>query len=197
MFASVEKVRHYTKKKTFGYKERNEETRQQFLEEIKKFPTKKLVYLDEAGIDSNETYQYGWAKKGERCYSQKYGGCQERVSFIGGLQKNKIIASMVFTGHCDKKVFEIYLERCLVPQLMAGSVVVIDNASFHKSKNIKKLIEDAGCTLKYLPAYSPDLNPIEHCWFPIKNDIRKQLDKNVPLFKAACKTLKIMYQSIC
>jgi transposase len=167
--------------------------RKKFLADIKRIPLTNLVYIDEAGIDANETYQYGWAEKGERCYAQKFGESEGRVSFIGGLQKDKIIASMVFTGHCDRKVFEIYLEKCLVPQLTPGDVVIMDNASFHKSENIKQLINDARCTLKYLPAYSPDLNPIEHYWFPIKNDIRKQLDKNIPVYNAACKALRKMY----
>ena len=79
----------------------------------------------------------------------------------------------MFTGHCDKTLFERYLADILVPCLQKKMVVIIDNASFHKSQTITRLIEDAGATLMYLPPYSPDLNPIEHSWHQIKTAIRK------------------------
>jgi transposase len=74
-------------------------------------------------------------------------------------------------------VFETWLESCLLPTLKAGQVVVMDNATFHKGGRIEELIQDAGCTLLYLPPYSPDLNKIEQCWFWIKSRIRKKLDQ--------------------
>jgi transposase len=63
----------------------------------------------------------------------------------------------------------------LVPNLKSGDYIVMDNASFHKGARIQQIIEQAGCKLIYLPAYSPDLNPIEHFWFSIKNAIKKSL----------------------
>ncbi len=104
---------------------------------------------------------------------------------------------MVFTGYCDSKVFEAYIEHCLLPLLEKGQVIVIDNASFHKSIKAKKLIENAGCFLKFLPPYSPDLNPIEHYWFKVKNYIRKLLDSGQELFEACCLSLNEMYKPIC
>lgn len=79
----------------------------------------------------------------------------------------------MFEGHCNTATFEVYLEKVLVPSLAPGMTVIIDNASFHKSAKIKQLIEDAKCKLLFLPPYSPDLNPIEHCWHKIKTTIRK------------------------
>lgn len=75
----------------------------------------------------------------------------------------------------NRAVFEQWLSEKLVPELKAGQTVILDNASFHKSEKIREIIESAGCELKYLPPYSPDLNDIEHYWFPIKNRVRKSI----------------------
>lgn len=64
--------------------------------------------------------------------------------------------------------------------LLPGQTVILDNATFHKSEKIRERIEKANCTLKYLPPYSPDLNEIEHYWFPIKNRVRKMGDSSEP-----------------
>ncbi|WP_375318796.1 IS630 family transposase [Candidatus Tisiphia endosymbiont of Oplodontha viridula] len=186
-----------SKKKAYVYKEKSEEKRQNFHSELEKVAIERRVYLDEAGINDNESYEYGWSMKGNRCNGNKSGKRSERTSFIGALNQNSFVASLVFTGSCDSKVFEAYIENCLVPELKPGQVVIADNASFHKSKRAKELIEQAGCKLKFLPPYSPDLNPIEHHWFPIKNNIRKLLDKGISVFEASCRTFKIMYEPIC
>lgn len=70
-------------------------------------------------------------------------------------------------------VFEKWLAQMLMTSLKPGQTVILDNATFHKSENISQLITEAGCQIRYLPPYSPDLNEIEHYWFPIKNRVRK------------------------
>ena len=65
--------------------------------------------------------------------------------------------------------------RSVPPELKSGQTVILDNATFHQSQKIRELIKSAGCELLYLPAYSPDLNEIEHYWFPIKNRVRKSV----------------------
>lgn len=77
------------------------------------------------------------------------------------------------TGSCNRIVLEKWLEQRLVPVLLPGQTIILDNATFQKSERIKERVELAGCELKYLPPYSPDLNEIEHQWFPIKNRVRK------------------------
>jgi transposase len=136
-----------------------------------------VIFVDEAGINNNEVYPHGWAPKGERLNMFKLGCRTQRVSIIGALNLKQFFASLFFEGYTNQEVFITYLKQVLIPQLKPGQYVILDNAAFHKSSIIRKLIEDAGCFLKYLPPYSPDLNPIEHYWHSLKNSLRKELAK--------------------
>ena len=136
-----------------------------------------LVYVDEAGIDNREDYPYGYCKTGERFHALKSGQRTERVSWIAALCQGKLIAPLTFTGSCNRDLFELWLEQCLLPQLQPGDAIVIDNASFHRSHYIDEIVAAAGCEVWYLPPYSPDLNGIEHCWFGLKNWMRQRWDE--------------------
>ena len=114
-------------------------------------------------------------QKGERFSALKSGKRSLRISIISALYQGKLIAPLTFEGSCNRQVFEKWLEEMLVPKLRAGQTIILDNATFHKSEKIRNLIENIGCEFKYLPSYSPDLNDIEHYWFPIKNQVRKSL----------------------
>jgi transposase len=116
---------------------------------------------------------------------------------IGALKGQQFIAPCLFNGHCDAALFEAYMEQCLLPELTPGSVIIADNAAFHKSSTVRRLIEAKQCQLLFLPPYSPDLNPIEHCWFPIKNKIRQLLDQGESLAIAAEQVLREMSEPIC
>ena len=120
-----------------------------------------------------EEYAYGWNEKGQRFHDFKSGKRSMRVSIISGLCQGKLLAPLTFEGSCNRAVFEQWLSEKLIPELKFGQTLILDNATFHKSEKIRKLIESAGCELQYLPPYSPDLNKIEHYWFPIKNRVRK------------------------
>ena len=160
-------------KKTFGYKERNEERRAEFLEKLKEFKKENIVYIDECGIRKNEAIEYGWSKKGERLYDLRNGVKHKALNVIGALQNKKLMAPFAFEGTCDTSVFNIYLFSVLKPSLNKKSVIILDNASFHRSSNIKKLCEEVGCTYLFLPPYSPDFNDIEGCWHSVKSRLRK------------------------
>ena len=102
-----------------------------------------------------------------------------------------MFAPITFAGSCNRDLFEMWLQECLVPQLQPGDVIVIDNASFHHSPTIDEIVVEAGCELWYLPTYSPccyfrteylpektaDLNKIEHWWFVLKNWMRQRWDE--------------------
>ena len=91
---------------------------------------------------------------------------------------------MTFTGSCNTELFVAWVKEMLVPELSPGQVIVMDNASFHKSSIIKEAIEDAGCRLIFLPPYSPDLNPIEKFWANLKRWINQYLPYMEDLHKA-------------
>ncbi|MEO8893846.1 MAG: IS630 family transposase, partial [Coleofasciculaceae cyanobacterium] len=160
---------------TYGYRERVEEKRREFCQRIREKEEEDLVYIDESGIDNREDYGYGWNKKGERFYDLKSGQRSIRVSIISALCQGKLVAPLTFVGSCNRSLFEKWLESKLLPELRKGQTLILDNATFHKSEKIRELIRAAGCERPYLPVYSPDLNEIEHYWFPIKNRVRKSV----------------------
>ncbi len=128
-------------------------------------------------MDNREDYGYGYNEKGNRFYALKSGRREGRVNMISALCNGKLFASFTIEGTCNRIVFETWLETCLIPSLKPGQIVIADNATFHKGGRIKELIEAAGCQLKYLPPYSPDLNKIERCWSWLKSRIRKKISQ--------------------
>ena len=151
------------------------------------------MYVDESGMNDNDFYPYAYSAIGKRHYEAHPVLYTKRISMIGGLCNKNFMAPFMFQGHCNTTVFELYVEQVLVPKLETGMVVVIDNASFHKSIRIKNLIERVGAKLLYLPPYSPDLNPIEHHWHKIKTAIRKMMrDTKIVLDEAMGNILKEM-----
>ena len=79
---------------------------------------------------------------------------------------------MRFEGYTNTDLFNCWLKKSLLPRLEMGDTIILDNASFHKSPETRRLIEEAGCKLIYLPPYSPDLNPIEKVWARLKKIIQ-------------------------
>jgi len=119
------------------------------------------------------------------------GGGYFRSTFRAALCNRQLISPFTVEGACNRTVFETWLSTCLVPMLEPGQVVILDNATFHKGGHIEQLIQQAGCTLLYLPPYSPDLNKIEQCWSWLKSRIRKQLSQFDCLRDAIEQTLRL------
>ena len=164
--------------------EADESKRDNYKKEIKFIPTQNIVYIDESGIDMTICEEKGWGKQGEKLVGKKSGKYYERTNIIAGLISNELIAPMVFNGSCNTQVFESWVEQFLIKELKPGQVVVMDNASFHKSQKTKKLIESVGCRLLFLPPYSPDLNPIEKFWANMKRWIRQKISDFSQLYDA-------------
>ena len=99
-------------------------------------------------------------------------GHWETVTLIAGLRHTRIVAPMLIKGAMNGEVFLAYVEQCLAPTLKRGDIVVIDNVPFHKVVGVEEAIEAAGASLRYLPQYSPDLNPIEMVFHPLKAVLR-------------------------
>jgi transposase len=143
-----------------------------------------LVYLDESGIDEALHRPSARAPRGTTVRGDIAGSTTQRISLIAALNRSQLLAPMRFEGYCDTGVFNAWLEQALVPELRPGQTVLMDNASFHKSPATKALIESKGCYLKYLPTYSPDLNPIEPQWAILKARLRKHYQPHQTLGKA-------------
>lgn len=144
----------------------------QKIEELKK-ANKQIVYIDESGFAHDMPRTHGYSLKGERCYGKHDWGAKGRTNAIGALVGKAIIAVGLISGSVNTDVFTSWVEEILLPNISKQSVIVMDNATFHKGADMKQLIADSGHTLLYLPPYSPDLNPIEKKWAQAKNIRRK------------------------
>ena len=183
----------YKKKKTTLYKERDEVKRTEFQKKLEQIAPDTLVYIDEAGLDNRLYREYGRAPRGQKVYANIPGKKRERISIIGALRAKQFIAPFTFQGGCNSDVFNALLEQVLLPTLPKGTTIIMDNAAFHKSEKTESLIQQYGCHLLFLPTYSPDLNPIEHYWFALKNHARKILrDEAVSLRQAVKAAIEYM-----
>ena len=105
---------------------------------------------------------HGYSLKGTRCYGQRAWGERGRINAIGALQDNRLLTVSLFEETINTATFNSWIEHDLLPKLTKKSVVIMDNAAFHKDKTMQEQLINAEITLEYLPPYSTALNPIEH-----------------------------------
>lgn len=132
----------------------------------------RLVFIDESGAKTNMTRLYGRAMAGQRAIDNTPSGHWCTTTMISSVRLDGSTACMVVDGATTQDIFVAYVQHILLPTLKAGDIVVLDNLSAHKSPQTRQLIESVGAELWYLPAYSPDLNPIEKMWSKIKSILR-------------------------
>jgi transposase len=132
----------------------------------------KLVFIDESGFDTKMTRRFGRAARGAPCVGAVPHGHWRNTTFIAGLRCDRIDAPMLIEGAMDGEAFCAWVERMLAPTLSAGDIVICDNLSVHKNAQARAAIEARGAELRFLPAYSPDLNPIEMVFAKIKTLVR-------------------------
>jgi transposase len=145
--------------------------REEFKIKIEKYQTegRAIVDMAESGFAHESTSAHGYAKIGERCFGQLDWGAKGCTNVIGALLNGLLVTVALFALNVDTDVFYAWLTQDLLPKISAGTVIVMDNASFHKRTDITQAIEFKGCILEFLPTYSPDLNPIEHTWAQLKS----------------------------
>ena len=131
-----------------------------------------MVFVDECGIATDMARRYGRAAGGQRARGAVPHGRWTRLTVLGGLTLAGLTACMSIEGAADTAVLVAFVEHVLVPTLTPGQVVVLDNLSVHRAARVRELVEQAGCTLRFLPPYSPDLNPIEPAWSKLKTLLR-------------------------
>ena len=121
----------------------------------------------------------GRAPRGQRLRMSVPHGHWKTTTFVAGLRSAGMVAPFVIDGPINRDAFEAYVEKVLVPELVRGDVVVMDNLSSHKGPRVRLLIEAAGASLLYLPPYSPDFNPIENAFSKLKALLRKAEERTV------------------
>jgi transposase len=122
---------------------------------------------------------HGWAPKGERLRAAVPHGHWKTTTFVAGLSLDGMIAPFVLDGPINRDAFETYVEKVLVPELVPGDIVIMDNLGSHKGPRTRALIEAAGAQLLFLPPYSPDFNPIEMAFAKLKALLRKAAERTV------------------
>jgi transposase len=122
---------------------------------------------------------YGWAERGERLVGAVPHGHWNTSTFIAGLRQGGLVAPCVFNGAVNGDLFLAYVEQVLVPTLINGDIVIMDNLGSHKVAGVRQAIEAAGARLLYLPPYSPDLNPIELAFAKLKALLRARAVRTV------------------
>ena len=131
-----------------------------------------VVFLDETSTHTSLGRHYARAPRGVRAYGSVPRNHGHNITLLAALTPDGIGPSMTITGSIDSAAFTAYVQRFLVPSLQPGQVVILDNLSAHKSAPARQLIEAAGCELRFLPAYSPDFNPIELAFAKLKARLR-------------------------
>lgn len=135
-------------------------------------PIERLVCLDESGAKTNMTRLRGRARGGQRCVDHAPNGHWTTTTMLSAIRADGSTASMTIEGATSGEVFRAYVEKVLAPTLRPGDIVILDNLSAHKDAEALQHIQAAGATVRPLPPYSPDLNPIEQMWSKIKEHLR-------------------------
>jgi transposase len=121
----------------------------------------------------------GRAPKGQRLRVGIPRGHWKTTTFVAGLRLTGLTASFVLDGPMNRSAFLAYVSRVLVPELKPGDVVILDNLPAHKGRRVREAIEAAGASLRYLPPYSPDFNPIENAFAKLKALLRRTAERTV------------------
>jgi DDE superfamily endonuclease len=126
----------------------------------------RLVFLDESGVDTSMTPLHARAPKGQRAVGRAPGGHWKRLTILGALALNGVVATMTVAAATTTEVFLAFVQQVLLPALQTrpDSIVAMDNLRPHKAACVRQAFEAAGVAYRYLPPYSPDLNPIEPAW---------------------------------
>ncbi len=158
----------------------------------------RLLFIDESGAKTNMTRLYGRAPRGKRVYDRVPSGRWETTTMIAAMGRNGPQAPWVLEGPMDGAAFAAWAKYVLAPTLERGDIVVMDNLSVHRNASARAAIQATGAEIWPLPAYSPDLNPIEKMWSKLKAYLRKAKARDPEsLYKAIARALeRITHQDV-
>jgi transposase len=154
--------------------------RRRWMREQGMFDPARLVFIDETAANTKMVRLCGRCRRGERLIDHVPQGHWKTITFVAALRRNGMRAPCTVDGSMNGAKFLAYVEQCLAPTLRRKDIVVIDNLPAHKAPGIREAIEARGATLRYLPQYSPDLNPIEMPFSKLKASLRKAAERTIP-----------------
>ncbi len=153
--------------------------RRRWMREQGMFDPARLVFIDETAANTKMVRLSGRCPRGERLVGRVPHGHWKTITFVGALRRNAMTAPLVVHGPMTGPTFLSYVEQCLAPTLERNDIVVMDNLPTHKVAGVRQAIEARGAKLRYLPPYSPDLNPIEMAFSQLKTFLRKVAERTV------------------
>ena len=157
-----------------GASERDERARSEWRVGAAGVDPARLRFVDECGCNITLSPVYARAPRGERAEGSAPRNYGKNTTLIAEMGIGGLGTAMTLEGAADGDAFEAYVRHLLAPSLTPGDVVVMDNLSVHKGEAVRGLIEGRGCTVAFLPPYSPDLNPIEHAFSKLKATLRRK-----------------------
>ena len=174
---------HHAKKKTRRAAEQDrpelKAERAAWRQEFAAIDPARLVFVDESGASTAMDRTHGRAPSGVRVDGPVPHGHWKTVTLTAAVRLDGVGACLAFDGATDTATFETYVERCLVPTLRPGDIVILDNLGCHKTAEVARLIGEAGAAVRYLPAYSPDLTPIERMFSKLKTWLRSAAARTI------------------
>ena len=167
--------------------------RRRWIREQGMFEPARLVFIDETSINTSMTRLRGRSPRGEPLIDRVPMAHWTTITFVAALRHDKMVAPMVIEGAINAESFRAYVTQFLVPTLKRNDIVILDHLQAHKTPGVQEAIERAGATLRYLPQYSPDLNPIETPFHSFKEFLRKVAARSVrSLYRAIRCYLRIL-----
>jgi transposase len=154
----------------------------------------KLVFIDETGASTNLARKGGRCRRGRRLRAAIPHGHYKTITLVAGLRLSGLVAERAYDRPINAALFEEWVEKSLVPALAKGDVVVMDNLPAHKGPRVEKLIKAAGAELRYLPPYSPDMNPIEKAYSKLKAYLRKIAERTIAGLMRALEALTDIFK---
>jgi transposase len=161
------------------------EARENWRKEQPSLKNENLVFIDETGLNTKMTRLRGRSPKGERCVASVPHGHWKSTSLIAAIRINGMHAPFMIDGALNREGFLVYLKNVLCPELKPDDIVIMDNLSTHKGAEVEALIKATGASVRYLPAYSPDLNPIENAFSKLKSQLREKQARSAEVLMQA------------
>lgn len=161
------------------------------MKQIKDIDKERIVYVDETGINNYLHREYARSPRGKKVIERIGGKRYKRVNIAAGKIGDKIVAPMIYESSMTSCLFEEWVEKMLLKEVPKRSVIIMDNATFHRKKVLPKIVEKEGHILIFLPPYSPELNPIEKYWGTLKRKLKEIIHNFSSFCDALCSLLQV------